>query len=96
MSLSEHLRTYQGELTFPSYICGGRGAVSDLSRNMEYPSYTKGKGKVIPVTGRTGSYDCETSRFPHFLENRITDGDEVSLKREPPFTPRKIPGTHFC
>jgi hypothetical protein len=30
------------------------------------------------------------------LDNRLTDGDEVaSLTRRPPFTPRKIPGTHF-
>jgi hypothetical protein len=32
-----------------------------------------------------------------FLENRLTDGDEVvSLMRQLPFTPRKIIGTHFC
>jgi hypothetical protein len=40
---------------------------------------------------------CEISRFPHFLENRLTDGGEVfSLMRWPPFNTRKIPGTHFC
>jgi hypothetical protein len=39
----------------------------------------------------------ETSRFPHFLENRLTDGGEVvGLNLRPPVTPRKIPGTHFC
>jgi hypothetical protein len=32
-----------------------------------------------------------------FLDNRLTDGSEVvSLKRRPPFTPRKIRDTHFC
>jgi hypothetical protein len=37
------------------------------------------------------------SRFPHFLDNRLTDGGEVvSLSFWPFFTPRKIPGTHFC
>jgi hypothetical protein len=37
------------------------------------------------------------SRLPHFLHNRLTDGGEVvSLARRPPFTPRKIPGPHFC
>jgi hypothetical protein len=31
------------------------------------------------------------------LDNRITDGGQiVRLTRRPPFTPRKIPGTHFC
>jgi hypothetical protein len=54
------------------------------------------KGKAIPVTGRGGPHGCETSRLPHFLDNRLTDGGEVSLTRLPPFTPRKIPGTHFC
>jgi hypothetical protein len=48
------------------------------------------KGKVIPVTGREG---LSTSRLPHFLDNRLTDGGEVvSLTRRLPFTPRKITG----
>jgi hypothetical protein len=53
------------------------------------------KGKAIPVTGRKGPQGCETSMLPHFLDIRLTDGGEVvSLTRRPPFTPRKIPGTH--
>jgi hypothetical protein len=57
----------------------------------------EGKGKAIAVTGRGGPYGCETSRLPHFLYNRLTDGGEVvSFTRRPTFTPRKIPGTHFC
>jgi hypothetical protein len=36
------------------------------------------------------------SRLPHFLDNRLTDGGEVSPTRRPAFTPGKIPGTHFC
>jgi hypothetical protein len=55
------------------------------------------KGKVTLVTGRGGPYGYETSKLPHFLDNRLTHGGEVvSLTRRPPFTPRKIPGTHFC
>jgi hypothetical protein len=55
------------------------------------------KNKAIPVTGREGPQGCETSRLPHFLESRLIDGGEVvSLTRRPPFTPRKIPDTHFC
>jgi hypothetical protein len=51
----------------------------------------------IPVTGRGGPQDCETSRLPYFVDNQLTDGDEVvSCTRRPPLTPRKIPGTHFC
>jgi hypothetical protein len=48
------------------------------------------KGKAIPVTGREGPYVFETSRLPHYLDNRLTDGGEVvSLTRRPPFTPQK-------
>jgi hypothetical protein len=40
------------------------------------------KGKAIPVTGRGGTYVCETLRLPHFLSNRLTDdGEVVSLTR---------------
>jgi hypothetical protein len=47
----------------------------------------KRKDKVIPVTGRGGPLVCETSRLPHFLDNRLTDGGRVvSLTRRPPFT----------
>jgi hypothetical protein len=55
------------------------------------------KGKAIRVTGRGGPQGCETTRLPHFLYSRFTDGGKVvSLTRRPPFNPRKIPGTHFC
>jgi hypothetical protein len=39
---------------------------------------------AIPVTGREGLYVCETSRLPHFLDHRLTDGGEVvRLTRRP-------------
>jgi hypothetical protein len=38
----------------------------------------------------------KTSRLSHFLDNRLTDGGEVSLTHRPVFTPKNIPGTHFC
>jgi hypothetical protein len=45
------------------------------------------QGKAIPVPGLEGPYGCETSRPPHFVDNRLTDGGEVvSLTRRPPFT----------
>jgi hypothetical protein len=48
------------------------------------------KRKAILVTDRGGPQDCETSRLPHFLENRFTDGGEVvRLTRRPPFTPHE-------
>jgi hypothetical protein len=47
----------------------------------------KKKGKAIPVTGREGPLGCETSRLPHFLDNRLTDGGEV-------VSPMRRPDTH--
>jgi hypothetical protein len=35
------------------------------------------QSKVIPVRGRGGPQGCETSRPPHFLDNRLTDGGEI-------------------
>jgi hypothetical protein len=47
------------------------------------------EGKAIPTIDREGPQDCETSRFPHFLDNRLTDGGEVvSPTHRPPFTPK--------
>jgi hypothetical protein len=57
------------------------------------------KGNAIPVTGRGDPWGCETSRIPHFLENRLTDGGAVvslTLRPSSPPPPRKIRGTHFC
>jgi hypothetical protein len=49
-----------------------------------------GKGKAIPVTGCGGPYGCETSRLPHFVDNRLTDGGKVvNIMRRPPFTPQE-------
>jgi hypothetical protein len=50
------------------------------------------KGKAIPITGHGDPYGCETSRIPHFLDNRLTDGDEVGH----PLPPTQIPCTNFC
>jgi hypothetical protein len=41
------------------------------------------RGRATPVTG------SETSRLPHFVDSRFTDGGKVvSLTRRPPFTPQ--------
>jgi hypothetical protein len=55
-----------------------------------FENRVKGKGKSIPVTGRGGPQGCETSRLPHFLDNRLTDGGKVvGLTRRPNFTPQE-------
>jgi hypothetical protein len=47
--------------------------------------------------GHGGPWGCETSRLPHFLDSRLTDGGKVvNLTHLPPITPKKISGTHFC
>jgi hypothetical protein len=51
------------------------------------------KMKVRPLE----DHRVETSRLPHLLHNSFTGGGEVfGLACHPSFTPRKIPGTHFC
>jgi hypothetical protein len=54
------------------------------------------EGKAIPVIIRGGAWASETSRLPHFPDNRLTDGGEVvRLTCRRSFTPKKIPNTHF-
>jgi hypothetical protein len=53
-------------------------------------NYSGKVSKTNPVTGHGGPQGCETSRIPHFLDNRLIDGGEVvSLTRRPPFTPQE-------
>jgi hypothetical protein len=54
------------------------------------------KGKDIPGTA-VKAHRIVGLELLHLLDNRLTDGGEtVSLTRRPPFTPRKVLGTHFC
>jgi hypothetical protein len=32
---------------------------------------------TLPLAGRGDPQGCETSRLPHFLDNRLTDGGEI-------------------
>jgi hypothetical protein len=41
----------------------------------------------IPLTCCGGPQTSEMSRFPHFLHNRFTGGDEVGLTLRPHFIP---------
>jgi hypothetical protein len=44
----------------------------------------------MPVTMLRGPQGCETSRLPHFLDNRLTDGvQDISLKHRSLFTPQE-------
>jgi hypothetical protein len=45
------------------------------------------KRKDIPVTRRRDTQGSETSRLPHFLDSRLTDGGKVvGLTRLAPYT----------
>jgi hypothetical protein len=61
---------------------------TNLSRiNIYFINRLTGKKReAILVTVLGCPYVCETSRLPHFLDNRLTDGGDVSLRRRPPFT----------
>jgi hypothetical protein len=68
---------------------------SSAHRDAHSVEHSNKKGKAILVTVLGGPQVCETWRFPHFPDNRLTNGGEaVSLMHRQPFTPRKIPGTH--
>jgi hypothetical protein len=57
----------------------------------------KGKDKVIPVQAVEALRVAREVEAPTFSDIRLTDGGEVvSPTCRPPFTPRKIPDTHFC
>jgi hypothetical protein len=52
--------------------------------------YSDRKIKAIPAVGSGSPKDCEKSRLPHFLDNRLTYGGKVvSFKRLSPFTPQE-------
>jgi hypothetical protein len=60
---------------------------SEIFRHKLCIQWQKIKGNAIPLTGHEGALYCETSRLPHFLDNRLTDGGEiVCLTLRPPFT----------
>jgi DNA topoisomerase VI subunit A len=75
-----------------NYITHGKSYTLQINAMILTASLNKqlktNKAKVIHVTGRGGPQRCETSRFLHFLENRLIDDDYVvSLNRRPPGSP---------
>jgi hypothetical protein len=70
-----------------------------IMRNIFLPHQTPNvlKRQHYPCNRPWSPQGCKMSRFPHFLDNRLTDGGEIlSFMWQPPFNPRNIPGTHFC
>jgi hypothetical protein len=49
------------------------------------------QSKAVLVKDLGSPQGCESSRHPHVLDNRLTDGGEaVSLTRRPPKTPQEV------
>jgi hypothetical protein len=92
--LNREVNTFTVWVAFTSRCTNGDSAPLHNTQRIQVPY---GKCKLIPVTGSGGPQGYETSRLPYFLHNRLTGGGEVSItRRRPPFTLRKIPGTHYC
>jgi hypothetical protein len=105
--MESHTRCNRNRFFYPSEITAGTlymlfmcaaslkfdGLFLDIISN----SHTI-EGTAIPVTGRGGPWRCETLRLPHFLDNMLTDGDEVvSLMHRPTaLYPQEFPHTPFC
>jgi hypothetical protein len=89
--------------TLSGRYCGDEERNASLSRelNLGRPlcnlDNTLSKVYELPLFNNNNTNNNnETSRFAHYLDNRLTDGGEVvSLTRRQSFTPRKIAGTHF-
>jgi hypothetical protein len=58
---------------------------------------TDKKYEAIALTCRGGPHGCDTLKNHHFLDNRLTDGNEsVSITRRPRFSSSNIRGSNFC
>jgi hypothetical protein len=66
------------------------GSHYNCARNASLAVKKFWQGKAIPVTGRGGPSSCETSRLSQYLDNRLTDGDEVRLMRRPFLPPGRF------
>jgi hypothetical protein len=51
--------------------------------NLQYKDVSKKDNCTLVRSCGGGAYGCETSRLTYFQDNRLTDGDDVSLTRRP-------------
>jgi hypothetical protein len=58
-----------------------------VSHEFRVPVIKKKVIEAVPVSGRGGLQGYEMSRLPHFLGSLLRDGCDVSLTRQPSFTP---------
>ena len=60
------------------------------------PSYSKGKGKAVPLEVLSGPEGSRKLKFPDFTTTAQDGGKVVSPTHRPPLPPGNAPGTHFC
>jgi len=58
-------------------------------------TYTKGKGKAVPLQAWSGPEGSKKLRFPDFMTTAQDGGKVVSLKHRPHLPQENTPGTHF-
>jgi len=58
-------------------------------------SYSKGKGKAVPLQARRGPEGSRKLRFPDFVTTAGDGGKVVSITHRPPLPPGNTHGTHF-
>jgi hypothetical protein len=79
-----HTQVSTGDGTIDQILADVPNGLS-LTTPQKFKRKGKGKGKATPLTGHGGPLGCETSRLPHFLNNRLTYGRKVvSPRRRPP------------
>ena len=59
-------------------------------------SFSKDKGKAVPLQAWSSPEDSRKLRFPDFMTTAQDGGKVVSLTHPPPLPPGNTPGTHFC
>jgi hypothetical protein len=83
---THHYATHHSYCKHATAICSSELDPTSNEMKVQHRKSSK-KGKTIHVASSGGPYSYETSKFPHVLDNRLTDGGKVvCLTRRPCFT----------
>jgi hypothetical protein len=86
VTLSAFMNTAICIVNIPNTSCTQNmtlGGIINITHRPLLSTDWESRDKANPVTGRRGPQRCETSRIPHFLDNRLTDGGEAIKPYEP-------------
>jgi hypothetical protein len=70
--------------------------VCEQGSEMQALSYSKGKGKAVPLQAWSGPEGSRKLRFTNFMTMAQDGGKVVSVTHRLPLPPGNTPGTHFC